>query len=465
MLVFLHKWRVVMICLLHRWYLKNIPERSIMLLAILFAIPYCLIARNDGPVYNRSRDTNSVSELIYPKLVNSFYELRGNHLFWFLSDTNSFSLRQLLKEKIDSSINSGLKKEKYHITEIGKYIYKNFLPADSITATRIEWIFTDAAIAYCKDMYQGNDIDQWILSDELSSKQETEDNKFLLKELSNVNSPEDLLVLFNLLEPCDVEYQTIKKELQFKRDSLTSLQKKQITTSLQVYRWMHHFKFEKWIIVNIASATLRYYGYDSIKLRMKAVVGKPSTKTPRIATYCNYTILYPYWNVPASIALNELLPEFKANPEDVDALNMQVLDLKGNIVDHHKLNWKNYNRNYFPFRIRQSTGCDNSLGVMKFNLTSPFSVYLHDTNNKAAFLSGYRYYSHGCIRIEEPIELANEVLPDKLDSNFLISCLKDQQPVAIKIDNPIPVFVIYQTVETNASGKLQYNKDVYGLLK
>ena len=454
-----------MIYLFYQRHIMNLLKHIILLFAILFTIPYCLIARDDRPVYNNSRDTNSMSELVYPKLVNSFYELRSNQLFWFLSDTNSYTLRQLLKEKIDSSINSGLKKKKYHITDINKYTDNNFILLDSMDAVKIDRIFTDAAIAYCKDMYEGNDIDHWMLSDELSSKQETEDNKFLLQGLSNANSREALLVFFNSLEPRDAEYQIIKQELQFKHDSLTSLQKKQLSTSLQFYRWMHHFKFEKWIVVNIASATLRYYDHDSIKLRMKAVVGKPSTKTPRIATYCNYIVLYPYWNVPASIALNELLPEFKRNPGDVDALNMQVLDLKGNIVDHHKLNWKNYNRNYFPFHIRQSTGCDNSLGIMKFNLTSPFSVYLHDTNNKVAFLSGYRYYSHGCIRIEEPIELANYLLPNKVDSNFLASCLKEQQPVTLKIDNPIPVFVVYQTVETNAEGKLQYNKDVYRLLK
>ncbi len=449
----------------HHQYLMNILKRSIALFAILFTIPYCLIARDDQPVYNNNRDTTGISKLIYPKLVDSFYELRSNQLFWFLPDTNSYSLRQLLKEKLDSSVNSGLKKEKYHLTDIDKYIDANLLQADSISAKRIDWIYTDAAIAYSKDMYEGNDIDRWMLSDELSSKQETEDNKFLLQGSSNANSRDDLLAFFNSLEPGDAEYQTIKRELHTKRDSLTSLQKKQLTTSLQFYRWLHHFKFEKWIVVNIASATLRYYEFDSIKLRMKTVVGKASTKTPRIATYCNYIVLYPYWNVPASITLNELLPEFRRNPGDVDALNMQVLDLKGNIIDHHKLNWKNYSRNYFPFRVRQSTGCDNSLGVMKFNLTSPFSVYLHDTNNKVAFLSGYRYYSHGCIRIQEPIELANYLLPNKIDSNFLASCLEEQEPITLKLDNLVPVFVIYQTAETTVSGKLQYNKDVYGLLK
>src|SRR5678809_1562692 len=159
-------------------------------------------------------------------------------------------------------------------------------------------------------------------------------------------------------------------------------------------------------------------------LRMKAVVGKPSTKTPRFAAHCNQVILYPYWNVPASIARNELLPKFKRHPQEIDELGMQVIDRKGNIIDHHKLNWKKFGKNYFPFRIRQSTGCDNSLGIMKFNLTSPLGVYLHDTNNKVAFRSDLRYYSHGCIRIEEPTELANYLIPGKIDSKFLEACIK-----------------------------------------
>ena len=425
-----------------------------LLFALIFSNPLCLMAREFVPVYGINDSSDSGIKLIHPKLVNNFYELRDTQLFWFLPNESAHFLRQLLKEKIDSSANSGLKKEKYHIADISRYIDTNFSEADSTSAMIADRLFTDAVIAYCKDLYQGNDIDYWMLSDEISARNEEQENQFLLQGLVHVKIKQDLFVFLNSLEPTDPEYRTIKKELQSRSDSLTSFQKTQLVSSLQFYRWMHHFKFEKWIVVNIASATLRYYEYDSIRLRMKAVVGKPSTKTPRIATYCNYIVLYPYWNVPASIALNELLPEFKANPGDVDALNMQVLDLKGNIVDHHKLNWKNYNRNYFPFHIRQSTGCDNSLGVMKFNLASPFSVYLHDTNNKVAFLSGLRYYSHGCIRIEEPMELANYILPDAIDSNFLQSCLKDQQPVTLNIVKPVPVFVIYQTVEANITREI-----------
>ena len=235
--------------------------------------------------------------------------------------------------------------------------------------------------------------------------------------------------------------------------------------SLNYFRWIHHFRFDKSIVINIASATLRYYEDDSVKLKMKVVVGKPATKSPRFAAYCNQLILYPYWNVPSSIALNELLPKFKRNPSVIDAMNMQVIDGNGKVVDHYKMNWHRYNKNYFPYRFRQSTGCDNSLGVIKFNITSPFSVYMHDTNNKTAFLSGYRFYSHGCIRLEQPIELGNLLLNNRLDTTFLQSCYKEQLPVPIDLLKPIPVFVIYSMAETDSIDRVKYYKDVYGLLK
>ena len=449
----------------HKLNITSIALIIIFLFSLLLRTPNRLFARKIEPVSKTFNDVHNVTKFLYPQLVKRFYEAGNNQLFWFSINENSKSLRQLLKSKLDNSASLGLKKEKYHLNEINKYINKYFTAADSTLALSTDRIFTDAAIAFCKDVYQGNDIDQWMLYDEISSKREGQDDQFLLSELLNSKTSDHLLAFINSLEPTDAEYLAIKKELHNKADSLSAFQKKQLTTSLQFYRWMHHFRFEKWIVVNIASATLRYYEYDSIKLRMKAVVGKPSTRTPRFAAHCNEIILYPYWNVPSSIARNELLPQFRRHPGDVDALNMQVLDLKGNIIDHHKLNWKNYSRNYFPFQVRQSTGCDNSLGVVKFNLTSPFSVYLHDTNNKNAFLSGLRYYSHGCIRIQEPIALANYLLPGKIDSTFLELCLKDQQPATLNLPKQVPVFVIYQTVETSIAGKLQYFKDVYGFLK
>lgn len=412
-----------------------------------------------GNTVNKSFTQN----LIHPSLVNKLYQLNANNLIWFLPGEQSHLLRNALKIKIDNAVNTGLQKNKYHFTDLVESLDKNFSLQDSIAALQLDRIFTDAAIAYCKDVYQGYNIDHWISYDEISKKCEDADNTFLLKNLAQIKNVNGLNEFINSLEPKTKEYLLLRTALQNKPDTLSSFKKQQLATSLNFYRWVHHFNFKKYIVVNIASATLRYYEYDSLKLSMKVVVGKPSTKTPRFAAYTNQVILYPYWNVPVSITLKELLPKIKRNPHYIDNLNMALINSRGNIIDHNNLNWKNYNSSNFPFRLRQSTGCDNSLGVIKFNLTSPLGVYLHDTNYKGAFLSSMRYLSHGCIRLEKPVELANFLLINKIDNKFLEACMKDQVPVPINLAKQVPVFVIYQMAETDSRDAVKYYKDIYGL--
>jgi len=239
----------------------------------------------------------------------------------------------------------------------------------------------------------------------------------------------------------------------------------QLSIALNIYRWIHHYSFPRCIVVNIASATLCYFVQDTVRLRMKVVVGKPSTRTPRFAAWCDRVILYPYWNVPRKIAVSEFLPMFKRLPSLVDAMNIQLLDNRGKVVDPASIDWKRWNRDNFPYSMRQSTGCDNALGVIKFNLTSPYDVYMHDTNLRSAFRSAYRYYSHGCIRLEKPFELGAALLGDKLDTTFLTAGLKDQQPSILNLDKPVPVFVVYLTADVDMDGKLSFNRDIYHLLK
>jgi L,D-transpeptidase YcbB len=144
---------------------------------------------------------------------------------------------------------------------------------------------------------------------------------------------------------------------------------------------------------------------------------------------------------------------------------MQVVDGSGRLVNHHQLNWSSFHAGYFPYILRQSTGCDNALGILKFNINTPYGVYLHDTNNKTAFLSGSRFYSHGCIRLEDPLALGNRLLSGKLDTAFLQSCFKEQKPVPVQVKKPVPVFVVYMPVSADEKGKLYYYKDVYKLMK
>ena len=133
---------------------------------------------------------------IHPLLVNKLYQTTGGKLIWFLPGEQSHLLRQVFKNKIDSSINIGLQKNKYHINELNQNADKNFPLEDSLTAMQMDRIFTDAAIAYCKDVYQGNDIDHWVSYDELSKKYQDADNNYLLNNLAAIRSVNDLLHFF-----------------------------------------------------------------------------------------------------------------------------------------------------------------------------------------------------------------------------------------------------------------------------
>jgi murein L,D-transpeptidase YcbB/YkuD len=402
-------------------------------------------------------------ELFYPLLVNKFYQQTQNNLFWFAASSAGKELRQALINVIDSSTSYNLIAQPYHNKVLKENIEK--IPSDTISLMKTDRIFTDAAIACIKDIYGGYKITPWVTYDQVSSKFTNSDNDYLVSCLSNVQSSVDLINLVNLLQPQDKGYNILKQGMKLEKEKTDKEKIQKLTISLNYFRWIHHFPLPKCIVVNIASAYLRYYENDSVKLLMKVVVGKPSTPTPRFAAYCDQVILYPYWNVPRNITLNELLPQFKRNPSSIDAMNMQVIDANGKIINHYKLNWSSFSSKYFPYSLRQSTGCDNALGVIKFNLTSPYGVFLHDTNNKTAFFSGYRYYSHGCIRIEQPMELANYLLQNRIDTTFLQACYREQKPVPLIPDAAVPVFVVYMPAEVYLSGRIMYYKDVYSLLK
>jgi len=398
-------------------------------------------------------------------LIKKFYQISHQRLFWFAQNNSSQQLRAVFKDIIDSAANIGLNKANYHYEEIEKYADDFLISSDSDSLLKTDMIFTDAAITFSKDVFHGAGISSWVNSDAISPKYAEENDRYILNKLSQANSDSLLEQFISSLEPKELGYQILKQKLKEQIQNHSDDTIRQLSLSLNLFRWIRHFNVKEYIVVNIASATLRYYQDDALKLTMKVVVGKPSTRTPRFAAYCNEIVLYPYWNVPHKIAVNELLPIARKSPDVLELMNMQVLDNKGSVLDMNKINWKTFNKNNFPYRFRQSTGCDNALGVIKFNLTSPYDVYMHDTNLKSAFQSGYRYYSHGCIRVEKPIELGNYLLDNKLDSSFLQSCLKNQVSIPVTLGRKIPVFVIYTPVEIDDSGKVRYYKDIYRLFR
>ena len=140
------------------------------------------------------------------------------------------------------------------------------------------------------------------------------------------------------------------------------------------------------------------------------VCGKPETQTPLLSSKLNFMTIYPYWNVPYSIASKEILPAVQRDTAYLRKKNMEVINSKNEVLDPSKIKWKRYNAKNLPYKFRQRIGEDNSLGVVKFNFNNKHGVYLHDTNSKRYFKTAARAQSHGCIRVEKYLQVARFLL-------------------------------------------------------
>jgi len=149
----------------------------------------------------------------------------------------------------------------------------------------------------------------------------------------------------------------------------------------------------------------------------------------------------------------------------LDENNYQVLNKNARVINPYTINWWSLSRNYFPYVLRQSTGCDNSLGLIKLNFYNPFTVYLHDTPAKSLFGQKERFFSHGCMRVQKAIEIGRYILRGNtvaIDTLTQKGCLKNQSPITVAATEAIPVFVLYQTAWIDSAANVKLYKDVYG---
>jgi len=394
--------------------------------------------------------------LNHPALTAQFHKTYGND-YWLGKRTLYDDLCKRVLLIADTANRFGGAIGGYHRPQLGEAAKAG----RSVTA-KDSYLLTDALLGIARDLQRGANIKNRISNDEISPVYSKKDDSALLAGIAGISSTAAIDSFLISLEPHTNEYALLKNELIAQINAGNKSKTEKVTATINQYRWIAHFNFGKYIVVNIAASTLYYFETDSMKLQMKVVTGKPKTKTPRFSTWCYEVVLYPYWNVPRSIAVKEILPKVKANRKTLIEMNMQVLDSRGREVNTSAINWNACNASNFPYTFRQCTGCDNSLGVIKFNLTDPFHVYMHDTNYKLACLRNTWFLSHGCIRLEKPIDLANKILDNRVDTNLINACIQGLEPITLKTDNKIPVFVVYLPVGIEKDS-IAYYKDVYKL--
>jgi murein L,D-transpeptidase YcbB/YkuD len=231
---------------------------------------------------------------------------------------------------------------------------------------------------------------------------------------------------------------------------------------MERWRWENKFP-DKYAFINIPAFWLTVFEKDTVVMQSAIVCGTTENQTPILKSKIDHMLIYPYWNVPVSIATKEILPAVQRDTSYIRRKNFEVLGAKDAVLDYKKIPWKKYSKNYLPVRFRQRIGEENSLGIVKFNFNNPFGVYLHDTNTKRYFKTSNRSQSHGCIRLENFIDFADFLIRDDSvhythDSLQLYFTKHEQRKINLK--KPLPIYTRYHTAQADSTG-LKLYIDVY----
>ncbi len=240
----------------------------------------------------------------------------------------------------------------------------------------------------------------------------------------------------------------------------------QLILNLERRRWMRDDLGQRYIFVNLADFVLKLVDEPKTLLDMRVVVGKTYHMTPVFSAEMTYLEINPFWNVPLSIARKEILPKIRQDVSYLAKNNFTLFsDWSGGakVVDPATIDWTLAKEKSFAFKLRQGSGDGNALGRLKFMFPNRFSVYLHDTPAKSLFKKASRDFSHGCIRVENPVALAAAVLADTpgwpRESIEQVIDLGKRQVVTLS--KPLPVHISYLTAFVNKDGSVHFRGDIY----
>lgn len=241
---------------------------------------------------------------------------------------------------------------------------------------------------------------------------------------------------------------------------------RQLDATLERWRWLPESLGETYVLVNIAGFELTLIDRGSEVLRKRVIVGKPFRQTPVFSDQIEYLVFNPTWTVPRTIMLQDQLPQILNDPDYLARLNISVYRGWGADrvpVDPATIDWSALGRNNFPYQLVQEPGPQNALGQVKFMLPNQYDVYLHDTPGRGLFAKSERTFSSGCIRVEQPFDLAERLLAGSPNwSRARIEGLIDGQvPQTVLLPRPVPVHLQYWTAWVDGEGRIQYRNDIY----
>ncbi len=405
------------------------------------------------------------SDVKYGETVRLLYGKNQNRSFWFTADNQPSAQSEQMFGLLTNSMIYGLDTTLYNTQTIRAF--RQGLSQDSLITNDnkqamlgYELCLTQSAMLFFTHLNQG--IMPFNLSDyEVKEKNDSNtayrkiyryfdefSSDSLATILQHAFTTDSIAQAVQAIQPQNIHYKKLQKALEnyvlgtpINHDSIQTVYfgKDTVWTStfenyrkgclaLQKLRWSN-VTGKQYIFINIPSFTLDLVQENRLACTHKIICGTVENQTPELNSRLKQIRLFPDWNVPYSIATKEILPAVKRNVGYMARHHYEVLDRKGNVLNPDSVPWKRYTEKSFPLRIRQTPGYHNSLGIIMFYFDNMSSVYFHDTPAKGLFGREFRSFSHGCMRLQNPLDFANILL--KFDSGILSLPKDDLQEMGI----------------------------------
>ena len=241
-----------------------------------------------------------------------------------------------------------------------------------------------------------------------------------------------------------------------------------VLLNLDRIKWLPRNVNPRHIVVNIPEYMLHYYEYGKEEKRLRVIVGDTEHPTPVFSDTLTYLTLNPYWKLPPGIIKKEVVPAMVKNANYIKQHGLEIRETweeNSSRIPVKGIDWSLYlnNAKKFPYRLMQSPGPKNALGQIKFKFPNKFSVYLHDTPTKHLFKKKKRAFSHGCIRLSQPLSLLESLAKDEpsITSERVNNILTSKKKTEVDITKDIPIHLVYLTTWVDANNQLVFGDDIY----
>jgi len=483
--------------------------------------------------FDKPQNFDVYSKIKQQDFLSILYQKNKNQSFWFGGDNQPNRQSKQMLNLLANSMYYGLDTTLYDLPIIRDFM-QGFSQDSLITNENkqamlgYELCLTQSAITFFQHLNRGimpfNPL-EYITNEEIDSISsyfsiynyfEEFPQDSLADILHHAFTTDSIRAAMDLVQPQNIHYKMLQKALenyvqntQINHDSIKVAyydEKDSVWTStfenyrkgclaLQKLRWSN-ISDKQYIFINIPSFSLDLVQENMIALQHKIICGKPENQTPELNSRLRQIRLFPDWNIPFSIATKEVLPMVKKNSGYMAKNNYEVLDSKGNILNPDSVPWKKYTETYFPVRIRQTPGYHNSLGVIMFYFENMSAVYFHDTPAKGLFNKTFRAFSHGCMRLQDPITFGKAIMEfesgilhlpkEKLIEMGIYELQKQKKQIYdnrrdsvapqitfqrklqakekyfYDIKKRIPIYVRYLTAFCNEKGEICFAPDFYG---